>query len=379
MEMPLNLGTAPARIQHLQTAESVALPSPESHSETWTTLIVSSPPEILKLEPFVRSVAPDRGMLSPSFFLASVRPQDWRPRVVVVTKGRRLAGVFYAKERFVSGMGTRLAFVDDSLEAMVAASPAEADEVTSCAVRALTNRMLGVRLLVARDRVPFLSGIQHAAELRFRPGKRHTHLALPESFDEFLAILGPRSRRNFRYYRRKSEQAGNQFSCWADCSEFSAASRQLLPRAAFGGAQEDLERCLAMIKTMPSRIMVGLRRSSGEWISLAGGWQEGTRAVIILQLNDRGLTRESLSVVLRSYLVEELINRGVRELVFWAGSSAPLSEYAYSPDQCMVSIDSRSLAWRLVQKATAVLTKLAPSASGEWKEWLIAAGERSHS
>jgi hypothetical protein len=82
-----------------------------------------------------------------------------------------------------------------------------------------------------------------------------------------------------------------------------------------------------MIEAMPSRIMIGLRRSTGEWISLAGGWYAGDRAVLNMQLNDRACGRESVSVVLRSYLIEQLIKRGIRELVFWAGTSPPLSYY----------------------------------------------------
>jgi len=124
-----------------------------------------------------------------------------------------------------------------------------------------------------------------------------------------------------------------------------------------------------MIEAMPSRILVGLRRSSGEWISLAGGWYAGDRVVLNMQLNDRACGRESVSLVLRSYLLEQLINRGIREVVFWGGTSAPLSSYIAHREEYMTYADSRSHPWRLIRLACVALAKLAPVTFGKWLKW----------
>jgi hypothetical protein len=311
----------------------------------------------------VRNLATEQGMLAPRFFLASVSPRGWRPIVVVVSRGQQIAGLLYCKERVVAGLGTRIAFADGSLGAMVAARPEETQFVISCGIRALLKHMIALRFLVPSDRLPFLMDAQTNGDVSSCRATPHAHLELPGSYAEFLVKLGPRTRRNFRYYRRKSELAGNEFTPVLDFSDFAAAARRLLPKAAYATSKsrQALDMHLGMIEAMPSRMLLGLRRRGGEWIGLAGGWYVGHRAFLITQLNDRTCDRESVSLVLRSYLIEGLINRRLQELVFWGNSSAPLSRYAVYPNIFMTSIDSRLLPWRLTRWAWARLTKLAPA------------------
>jgi hypothetical protein len=309
-------------------------------------------------------------MLAPSFFLASVSPRGWRPLLVLVSQGKRIAGLLYCKERVVAGIGIRVAFGDDTLGAMVAAHPEEVESVMSCGVKALLKHMVALRFVVTSNRLPFLTGVQAKADISFYGTKSHAHLQLPRTYDEFLVKLGSRTRRNFRYYRRKSELAGNKFSPVLEFSEFSAATRCLLPKAAFfARSKQTRERHLAMIEAMPSPMLMGLRGKGGEWIGLAGGWYVGDRAILIMQLNDRTRSRESLSVVLRSYLIEELIKQGVREIVFWGGSSAPLSYYAAFPDVFMTHLDTRSLPWRFCRRVWATARNLSPANFGRLLEW----------
>lgn len=346
-------------------------------SRGWSATIISSPGKIAELAAFVRSVAPEQAMLSPRFFLASVLPQ-WRPCVAVVSQGQRMAGLLYCRERVVAGIGTRIVVGDDSLGTMVVARSEEAESVIDCAVKALLKHMAALRLLVDRGKLPLLRGAEAIADVRFSRAVRHAHLELSPSYDSFLAKLGPRTRRNLRYYRRKSELAGNEFSPEETYPNFCTAARRLFPKAEFAGDETNLERCLAMIETMPSRIMVGLRNRNGDLISVAGGWHDSRRAVVIMQLNDRGFARASLSVVLRSYLIEDLINRRSRELVFWAGSSAPLSSYSGSPELWIAHIDSRAMRWRISREAIAIAGKLAPRTSREWLEWVVPDGLSAH-
>ena len=290
--------------------------------------------------------------------------------MVVVSQGKRIAGLLYCKERVVAGIGLRIAFGNDALGAMVAAYPEEIESVMSCGVRALLKRMVALRFVIRSDRLPFLTRVQTNADVSFYRTEVHAHLELPHTYDEFLAKLGSRTRRNFRYYRRKSELAGNEFIPTLEFAEFSAATRRLLPKAAFfARCKQTREKHLAMIEAMPSPMLMGLRRKSGQWIGLAGGWHVGRRAILIMQLNDRTCNRETVSVVLRSYLIEELINRGFREIVFWGGSSAPLSSYAVHPDVFMTYLDVRSLSWRLCRRTWAAVRRLSPANFGRLLNW----------
>jgi hypothetical protein len=325
-----------------------------------TGTLVSSGSEITKLSNFVGSLASEPGMLHPNFFLASVLPKNWRPSVVLVSQGSRTAGLLYYKERVVAGIGTRIAVGHDDLGTMVVASPAERESIIRCGLEALLRQMIGVRLLVAPDCLSVLKSFSGAADIKFCSASRHSHLELPRTYDDFLMKAGPLMRRNLRYYRRKSERAGNEFISELTFSDFSAAAGRLFPKAAYRKSKRKLERCLAMVEAMPSRMLVGLKRRAGEWIGLAGGWYTSNGAIMNLQLNDCTCTRESVSLVLRSYLIETLIKRGARELVFWGGTSAPLSFLCTTRELFMVYIDAPSLPWRLFRSLCATISKLAP-------------------
>jgi type IV secretory pathway TrbD component len=97
-----------------------------------------------------------------------------------------------------------------------------------------------------------------------------------------------------------------------------------------------------------------------------------------MQLNDRAFIRASLSLVLRSYLIENLIERGSRELVLWAGSSAPLSAYCVSPELWIAHIDSGAMRWRIAREAAAIAGRLAPRASRRWIKWVVPDADSEH-
>jgi len=346
---------------------------PSLCSKPLAATIISAPAEILKLTAFVSSLTLELGMLAPRFFLASVMRRDWKPCVVVVSQGLRIAGLLYCKERVVAGIATRIAFGDDTLGTMVAARPEETESVVHCAVEALLKHMVALRFRVSSDRLAFLESesAMANADFHFSRVEHHAHLELPRTYDEFLAKVGPHTRRNLRGYRRKSELAGNKFCPDQPFTDFCAAARSLFPKEAHAKRESDLQRSLAMIEAMPSRLLIGLRQRGGEWISLAGGWYVDGRAVLVLQLNDRTRSRESVSLVLRSYLIEQLINRGIRELVFWAGSSPPLSSYTTPREEFMAYVDGQSHPWRLFRLACALLTKLAAITFGRRLKWLV--------
>jgi hypothetical protein len=97
-------------------------------------------------------------------------------------------------------------------------------------------------------------------------------------------------------------------------------------------------------------IAIGLKHRNGEWLSLICGVYRPAAGVLLLQLNnDLDFPRESLSVVLRGYLIEHLICQGMKELVIWAGTAAPLSRYVTYIPTLGIYLDSPEYRWRLVR------------------------------
>jgi hypothetical protein len=346
-------------------------PEELSARSDFTASIVSTTAEIHDLTAFVSSLAPEPGMLAPSFFLASHLPRHCRPCVVVVSRGRRVVGLLYGQERIVAGIPIGIVLGDDTLGSMVAASPEDMESVLRCAVEALLKHKAALRFRVASDRLAFLrnESAKANADIHFYREEHHAHLELPRTYDEFLGKVRRPTRHNLYRYRRRSEQAGNEFCHDQPFTDFCTAAKRMYPKAAHPQPKRDFQRYLAMIEAMPSRLLIGLRGRGGDWISLAGGWYVSGCAFLALQLNDRARRRESVSLVLRSYLIEQLINRGIRELVFWGGASAPLSFYTVPREEFTAYIDSRSHPWRLVRLACVGLAKVAPVTLGNCLRW----------
>ena len=356
----------------LSLVESQGVPQLFSdRSEPFAASIVSTPEEILDLKTIAGPLVSGPGMLDPRFFLATLTPPYFRPCVVVVSQGSRIAGILYARERVLAGIPTGIVLGDDTLGTMVAAHPQEMDSVLHCAVAALLERKAALRFRVAFDRLPSLhiESAKAGTEIRFYREQHHAHLELPRTYDQFLFNVRRSTRHNFCRYRRRSESAGNFFCPDLLLSDFCLASKLLFPKGSYLSPKWAFHRALAMLQASPSRFLVGLRRRDGDWISLAGGWYVGDCAFLALQLNDRTCARESVSLVMRSYLIEHLIGRGIRKLVFWGGTSAPLSFYTAPREEFTVYIDSRSHPWRLVRLACVALAKFAPATFGRWLKW----------
>ena len=109
-----------------------------------------------------------------------------------------------------------------------------------------------------------------------------------------------------------------------------------------------------MVASADRPLAVGLKHRSGEWLAVIGGVYRPDAGVLLFQLNnDRNFPRESLSVVLRSYLIETLIRQRMKELTIWGGTAQPLSRYVKYIDTLAVYLDSRNYPWRLARRLVA--------------------------
>lgn len=316
----------------------------------------------------------------PDFFFASVTPRVWTPRVISVQRQGQLAGLVYTKERKVAGVPTGIFFGDATLNGMVAAEPAERGAVFLAAIEALLKRKrtLGLRLLLPPGgfEISALEPLLGAQPVDYASSAAAHHQALPlgHTYEEFLHRLGPRTRRNFRYYRRKFETDGHVYVEHLHLSEFKQAAEQLMLHDVVGANREGMSRAFAMFSQVRQPILTGLRHKDGAWLGLLGGWFEGTRPVIFFQINsDKQHSRSSLCLVLRGYFFESLISRGARSVVFWAGVGQPLLRYCTPVPAVSVYIDKRQAAWRGLRSMTASVVRKLP-ASMTWRaDWIVPA------
>lgn len=317
------------------------------------------------------------------FFLASISPKVWSPRVVAVRQAGHVIGFLHAKERTAGGIGTGIVFGDATLDGLVAAEPEHRGAVFRAGLEALLKRRrtLGVRLLLRPDGYELetlrVSLQPFNVDYELTDAQHHLLLTLGPSYDDFMSRLGPKTRRNFRYYRRKSEAEGYSYVENIPLEEFSRASDELLKQQVVGADRNGVDRALAMFAQAQRPVLSGLRDKNGAWLSLLGGWIDGARPVIFFQMNsDKSHSKSSLCLVLRGYVFETLIQMGMRSVVFWAGVGEPLNRYSRPVAAVSVYVDKRQMVWSGVRHLVANAVRRLPRNMAWRADWIVANRDR---
>ena len=308
-------------------------------------------------------------------YRASIEESAWIPHVVAIIHDGSTLGVVCAKERKIAGIATGLFYADATLDAMVVAQPGHRELVFELGVRLLVNRrgFHGLRILVPPG------GYEEKAIERILASRRldvrrmrvenHSVLDLPSSYESFLAGLGYKTRRNFRYYRRRFESTG-EYVPDVSIAEFQSAAKGMLKQSIVGARASRVDRSLRMLSAAGSPMLVGLRSHDGKFLSLIGGWYEFDRAVVIFQMNnERDYPQSSLSTVARGYLIEALIAQGVRRLLFWAGAG-PLDRYCSFLPTTKIHLDTAGWVWRTLRGAAARAGVFLPRPLASLASWI---------
>lgn len=310
------------------------------------------------------------------FYLASIDTCAWIPHLVAVTENGLNLGVVYAKERKFAGMPTGLVYADATIGSMVVAEPEYRERVFELAIRHLIMRpgFRGLRIVAPPG------GYEHQViermaapsrfDLRSAPIESHSVLDLPSSYESFVASLGPRTRRNIRYYRRRFETIG-EFVPEIPFPEFELVAMRMIKQSVVGAQPNRVERCLRMLSTAARPFLAGLRTLTGEFLSILGGWYDADRAVIIFQMNnERDHLEKSLSLVARGFLIETLIKNGVGSLLFWGGAGPPLDRYCHFLPAIRIQLNSRGWGWMALRRIAALAAPFLPRRLAEFASWI---------
>jgi Acetyltransferase (GNAT) domain len=307
--------------------------------------------EVLDLTPaaleLARGVVPHYDLTSmPKYFLAQTASSS-RPSVVLCHEGGKLVGVMYLKERQIYGVPTGWCFGgDETGRGLVTASPERESEVITRACQFLLDR--GMHALRLRWRC--LAGAMPTSEI-VRSGlqvvsvtedqSEGDRLELPNNYETFLADLGPHTRRNLRYYRRKTEAEGIRFVPSMDVEEYERAVDAMSEITDFPHDWIRQERDRRFFQMLGEPVLMGLQGRDGRYVSILAAVPFEKNLHILSQLNDQSLRRMSISLVLRSYLLEEAIARGFTSIHFVHGSSPMLGRYCQPLSVQTILIDQR--------------------------------------
>ena len=335
-------------------------------------LVSSTPDAIAELAESIRELAWGEEFGSdPSLYIASVWQRNWVPRLVAVRENGKLVGLVYSTERKIGAFNSGLLLADGSLIPTIFSDPGNRDIVLCAAFQYLFSYLgiRGIRMLISSEAAE-MSAVHDAcktlscldSDIFHSSNASISHLPLPASYEAFLAALGLNSRRNFRRYRHRFEARNNRYVEQIPYEEFVQAVACLAQKCKAGGTPsvllnpETLHCGLRVLAVAPRTLLAGLRSPDGQWLAVLGAWYGGQSATMVLQLNDdSGYPHDSLSVVLRSYVIETLIAQGVQDVVFRGGLSVPLVRHCRTVPVNEVHLDSRALLWRLFRYGMAKL------------------------
>jgi hypothetical protein len=293
-------------------------------------------------------------------YLVLLTHSKTEPRALRVENVRAAVLLF---EYRLFGLPTRIFCTDDATGMRTVISRLEDRQTASVsAVRALVRRGAQI-VMISRDDagrivgVPRLAGEHPLLWARQRRPIART-LMLGPTYQSTLARLGKSTRFNLGYYRRRLLA---KMPC-----EFVADARGMLSdadlRAINSGSLNPVTFELFKLQYasachLPGGFLIGLRGPLGEWLSLIGGWRQGGATVLHWQQNASGYERSSLGTVMRSYFLENEIERGTRSLSFYGGTPHSMQNSFVAEE--VTDLMVRQLSWQ-----AAILVALARMVGG---------------
>lgn len=278
------------------------------------------------------------------YFLACKDPQNRRPVVLVFRVESELVAAAFFHQVCFAGVGSGLACAGDPMgEGLVIAPVQERETFLRCAIEELVNvqkKFHTVRVRAKTSRIALLVDFK-TSSLRSKFVERTVQhrLVLAETYEEMLASFGLRTRRSLRAKRRQLEtklrpdflpSIAPEQAFEAMCYLRSRSSMPARSTWYFEGLRK-------MLHTREDAFAMGLKAKDGTWLSILSGWRRNGTTYIDVQLNHSTFMRESLSAVMRAFLLEYEISVGQKYIVFVGGCSALLERYC-SPREAFADL-----------------------------------------
>jgi hypothetical protein len=275
----------------------------------------------------------------PEYFMAANTLANRRCSAVLIRRDRELEACVLFYEHTRLGIGIGLFRGGDYIgESLVVGKEQLRATYVHLATQALLKkwRIHGVSLTIKAptDRCAEIMG--PAGDFRrYRSSEVQHKLPLESTYESMLARLGPRTRRSLAGKRQQLEKSANvRFVPVLAPDKALEVMLELegksMPQriAAFFHARYHLLRANSDFFSM------GLQLPEGRWLSLLSGWRRHGVTYIDLQMNDMHHKKESLSAVMRAFMLENEIARKQQLINFVGGSSLLLRRYCEPLEPC---------------------------------------------
>ena len=257
------------------------------------------------------------------------------PRLMLIAKSSELTpdsllGALLLFEYRVAGRGTGLYTTNDRSGRNTLVTPAPLRlQIAHVATQALLDRGAHVAMITFREEkdeaAPAAIDLPATRACRWATRTRDIaeYLPLERSFDATLARIGQRTRSNMRYYRRRAEkELGCRFIPFVEITkaDFLVFNRQCM----FAVSDPVAAWRYDSLQELAQPLLMGMCDREGRWLSLLGARRFRAGSELLWQMNRDAMPLYSLSLVMRSYVIEHEIAAGSERFYIEGGTSHPI-------------------------------------------------------
>jgi hypothetical protein len=295
----------------------------------------------------------------PRYFIAA-NTQNRRLAAVLIRHHQQLeaCALFYEPYKFGIGLGIVRGggYTGENL----VVGPVEFRlQYLRLAVQALLQhwRFLGVRFTL--DECLEVMGPENRYR-HFSARTAQNELPLESTYAATLSAMGRRTRRSLAGMRQKLEENANvAFLPSLDPAQALEAMLRLQNRSLAKRITAFYRARYRLLQESPEFFSMGLRLPSGVWLSILSGWRRNRVTYIDLQMNDMHFKRQSISAVMRAFMLEHEIACKQELINFVGGTSLLLRRYCRPIEPC-----THAFFWRpglRAKLANLVIPRLRPN------------------
>jgi hypothetical protein len=268
----------------------------------------------------------------PEYFIAANTLTNRRCAAALIRHAGQLEACVLFFEHTRLGVGLGLFRGGDYMgESLVIAPEARRVHYVHLATQALLKkwRIHGVSLTVKApvDTCIQVMGAQTNSRRLCAAEVKHT-LPLERTYEGMLARLGPRTRRSLAGKRHQLEKSANvMFVPALDPDQALEVMLALDAKSIRQRATRFYHARYRLLRVNSDFFSMGLRMPNGPWLSILTGWRSNGVTYVDLQMNDMTYKRESISAVMRAFMLEHEIARKQELVNFVNGCSLLLARY----------------------------------------------------
>jgi hypothetical protein len=275
----------------------------------------------------------------PQYFMAANTLANRRCAAVLIRRERELEACVLFFEHTKMGIGLGLFRGGDYIgESLVAGPSAHRAHYVHLATQALLRerRIHGVSLCVKASLDSCIEVMGPANSFRRFSATTVQHkLPLESTYEGMLARLGPRTRRSLAGKRQQLERnAKVQFMPMLDPDQSLEGMLALESNSMPQRISKFFHARYRLLRANADFFSMGLCLPDGPWLSILTGWRRHGVTYVDLQMNNMHYKKESISAVMRAFMLEHEIGRRQQFINFVGGSSLLLRRYCEPIELC---------------------------------------------